>query len=147
MINEELIFLDKNFDSKKQVFEFLAQECTAKKISDNKEALMRALIGRENQGTTGMMNGFAIPHAKSEHIHQASIAIIKNNQGIEWESMDGELITFVIAMFIPENEKGTGHLNVLSKVARMLMKEDVKGQLKDAQTVSELKEILLANVN
>lgn len=147
MIKEELIFLNKKFETKGQVFEFLAETCEEFNISDSKEAVFDELNNRENQGTTGMMDGFAIPHAKSENINNVSVIVIKNDHGISWESMDGEDIDFIIGMFIPENEKGSGHLNLLSQIAKMLMKSDAKEKLKKSDSVDKIKEVLLNNIN
>lgn len=146
MINENLIFINKDFETKEEVFEFLSETSVTNDVSDEKNEVLSQLNERESQGTTGMMDGFSIPHAKSTHIKKASIIVIKNNKGIEWESMDGELIDFIIAMFIPENEKGEGHLRVLSQVAKMLMKPNIKTGLKKSQTASEIKSILEENI-
>lgn len=56
--------------------------------------------------------------------------------------MDGKKINFVISLLIPEEEKGTTHLQLLSKVARLLMKEEVKNLLKEAKSELEIEAIL-----
>lgn len=97
---------------------------------------------RENEGTTGMMDGFAIPHAKDQSIGEPSILIVTLEQGIEWNSLDGQLINFVIALFIPDSEAGTTHLKLLSAVARLLMRNEVTEQLKAAKSKTEIATLL-----
>jgi putative PTS system fructose-specific IIA component len=89
-----------------------------------------------------MMEGFAIPHAKDKSIVKPSIAILKLKTGVEWHSMDGQLINNVIALFIPEKEAGTTHLKVLSQIARLLVNKTFKEKIKETDTILELKELL-----
>lgn len=69
---------------------------------------------REEESTTGMMDGFAIPHAKDASIKDADIVIVRLNGKVDWKSLDGEGTDFVIALFIPDSEAGTTHLNFIS---------------------------------
>lgn len=126
MVNEELIFIDLDLTTQADVFDFLAETTVARQIATNKKDVQSALKKREEEGTTGMMDGFAIPHAKSDAITKPAILVIKLKQGIEWDSMDGQPTQYIIAMFIPTAESGSTHLKVLSQVARMLMKSDFK---------------------
>ena len=89
-----------------------------------------------------MMDGFAIPHAKSSNINKASLIIVKNEKGIAWDSLDGQPITFIIGLFIPEHQKGTAHLQLLSSVAKMLMIPAVIDQLKAADSQAEIVSII-----
>ncbi|WP_275574544.1 PTS sugar transporter subunit IIA [Enterococcus crotali] len=86
------------------------------------------------------MDGFAIPHAKSSAIKEASILIVKMKNPIEWDSLDGKPTEVIIALLIPEQEAGTTHLKLLSKVARLLMKDDFKTQLKELESAAEIAE-------
>ena len=133
-----------NIDSKSQqdVFALIAEEAVKQGYGDNKENILVGLKNSELEGTTGMMDGFAIPHAKSKSILKSSLIILKLNKGIEWDSMDGKKIEFVISLLIPEEEKGTSHLKLLSKVARLLMREDAKNDLKQATTETDIENVL-----
>ncbi len=59
---------------------------------------------------------------------------------IEWDSLDGKPTEVIIALLIPEQEAGTTHLKLLSKVARLLMKDDFKTQLKELESAAEIAE-------
>lgn len=128
MVNEKLIFIDLDLATQSDVFDFLSETTVANKIATNKNDVYLSLNKREEEGTTGMMDGFAIPHAKSDAITKPAIIVIKLKQGIEWDSMDGLPTQYIIAMFIPTAESGSTHLKVLSQVARMLMKSDFKDE-------------------
>ena len=139
---QKSILVDVFANSQKDIFKLISNEAVNKGYANDSNLLMEALINRENEGITGMMDGFAIPHAKSNTIKIPALIIFKLTNGVEWNSMDGKKINFVISLLIPEEEKGTTHLQLLSKVARLLMKEEVKNLLKEAKSELEIEAIL-----
>lgn len=142
MITENHIFLNQSYADKKDVFRFLADQAVVLGIAASAQPVYEALELRESEGTTGMMDGFAIPHAKSTAITEPSVMIVSFTSGVEWDSLDGQPICYAIALFIPDGEVGTTHLQLLSKIARMLMKQDFKEQFAAAQTPKALKDLL-----
>ena len=141
-IQEKNIFLEQTFQTQEEVFRFLSAEAVALGIASNQEEVYEKLIERENEGTTGMMDGFAIPHAKAATIHAPAIIIVKLVAGIEWQSLDGSQTDFVIALFIPDSEAGTTHLKLLSTVARLLMRQEITSGLKVANSAKEIMQLL-----
>ncbi|MBY5021067.1 fructose PTS transporter subunit IIA [Streptococcus suis] len=142
MIHQSLIEVGQVFTSQDAVFQHLSELIVHSGYATNSEAVFAALKQRESEGTTGMMDGFAIPHAKCSAIQRPGVAILKLEQGIEWHSMDGELIRYILALFIPEDESGTTHLKLLSQIARLLMREEFKTAFKAAETPSELEGLM-----
>ncbi|GEQ32990.1 PTS sugar transporter subunit IIA [Marinilactibacillus psychrotolerans] len=138
---QKSIIIDVSALTQQEVFNLISKEAVSNGYADNATLLLKALNEREAEGTTGMMDGFAIPHAKSKTIKKPAMVIFKLTEGVEWNSMDGKKIEFVISLMIPEKEKGTTHLQLLSKVARLLMKNDVKQLLKNANSASEIDSI------
>lgn len=142
MINEELVFVDQALSNQKDVFNFLAQVITNEGLATDEAQVHAALEKRESEGTTGMMDGFAIPHAKSSAIAKPAIVVMKLKAGIEWGSLDGKQTQYIITLFIPENESGDTHLKILSQVARMLLKEEFKEQFIQTNSSSELTNLI-----
>lgn len=141
------IFMNQDLSTQDEVFHFLAEKAEAAGYADDSEVVYFALTKREKEGTTGMMDGFAIPHGKSTAIIEPGILIVTLDQGVEWESMDGSKTDFVLSMLIPEADKGDGHLKILSQVARMLMKENVKTDLKNASKPEEIEAVIEEQIN
>lgn len=141
-LSENDVFLHQTFNTRDEMFDFLAEKTIQLGIATDKEEVKEKLVARELEGTTGMMDGFAIPHAKSSNINKASLIIVKNEKGIAWDSLDGQPITFIIGLFIPEHQKGTAHLQLLSSVAKMLMIPAVIDQLKAADSQAEIVSII-----
>ena len=92
---------------------------------------MNAFLAREAEGSTGMMEGFAIPHAKSDAITDAAVIVVKDDSGVTgWDTMDGAPVNVAIALLIPGAQAGTTHLKILSKVAEALMDEGFRATVK-----------------
>lgn len=87
IIQEEKIFLSQPLATQKEVFKFLAKQAVQTGISADEKHVYQRLVERENEGTTGMMDGFAIPHAKDQSIGEPSILIVTLDQGTEWNSL------------------------------------------------------------
>lgn len=142
LLNKDTIFLNQNFSTQEEIFSFIAKVAIDLNIADSREDVYKDLINRENQGTTGMMDGFAIPHASNNSIINPSIIIIKNNIGIEWNAMDGQAIDFIICLLIPSDQKSTTHLEILKDISKMLMHKDIRVNLHNSQNKEDILDIL-----
>ena len=142
MINQNAIFFNRELNSQDEVFHFLSKKAIELGIATNQEAVYKGFIEREQQGTTGMMDGFAIPHTKSKEILTPNIIIVRLEKGLDWNSMDGKPTLFIFSLLIPDGEAGTTHLKLLATVARMLMKANVKEALLGARTADQLEGVL-----
>lgn len=109
-------------------------------VSD-KEAYKEAVIERENLSTTGMVDGVAIPHARTTAITQAGIAAMTLPEGVDYESMDGQPTTLIFLIGAPDNGDNV-HLQVLSELSTLLMDHDFCEDLKNAGTPEEFLSII-----
>jgi len=82
--------------------------------------------------------GIAIPHCKDDSVNQAGFALIKLARKIEWESLDGEPVDYVIMLAAP-NTADNVHLKMLSSLAANLMDDDFRDALKAASTIDDIK--------
>lgn len=142
LIKTDHIFLKENFTTQDEVMHFLADQAVSLGLSKDENKVYAKLLEREAEGTTGMMDGFAIPHAKDTTITAADIIIVSLVNPVDWQSLDGSPTDFIIALFIPDSEAGTTHLKLLSSVARLLMHQDVTKGLKAAATPEEIANLL-----
>lgn len=147
LISQDAIFLNEDLPTQEATFHFIAQQAVALGVATDEAAVYDGLKAREAQGTTGMMDGFAIPHAKVAAITTPKIVMIKLANPVDWNSLDGTPSSFVISMLIPDSEAGTTHLRLLAQVARMLMKEDVKSALHAATTADEIEAVVKEQLN
>lgn len=135
------VLLDCSAATVDDALELIAERAVAFGLAEDAAAVRDAFKAREAEGTTGMMGGFAIPHAKSEAITASGVIVAKFSGGVEWASMDGEPITCAIALLTPASEAGTTHLQLLSKVAVLLMDEHFRSEVQaaaDAEAIAAL---------
>lgn len=133
-VKPELIFLDKTFTKKDDLLVFLSEEAAKAGIAVDAASAKAAFDQRESEMSTGVVDGFAIPHAKSDAITQASVIVIRSDKIIEdWESIDEKPINIAIALLVPDSEAGTTHIKLLSKVAVMLMDETFRDFVRAAK--------------
>lgn len=109
-------------------------------VSD-KEAYKEAVIERENLSTTGMVDGIAIPHARTTAITRAGIAAMTLPEGVDYQSMDGQPTTLIFLIGAPDNGDNV-HLQVLSELSALLMDHDFCEDLKNAGTPEEFLSII-----
>jgi PTS system fructose-specific IIC component len=138
LLQENQVSVHQDLKTQDEVFDFLAQQAVTTGIARNAAAVLKDLKKRELEGTTGMTDGFAIPHAKSEAITTPSILVVKLKEGIDWQSLDGQPINLVISLLIPADQAGQTHLQLLSKLATLLMKADFRQNLNDLNNPSAL---------
>lgn len=123
------VFLDNPASNVEEALGFLSDKAVELGIADDRDAVLAAFKEREDEGTTGMMGGFSIPHAKTDAIKDAAVLVVKYAGDVEWESMDEKPIRVSIALLVPGGEAGTTHLKLLSKVAVMLMDDGFRGAI------------------
>lgn len=112
-------------------------------IAEDSAALYAAFLKREAEGTTGMVEGFAIPHAKSDTVKTAQVMVLKSSEGIaSWETMDESPVTCAIALLVPESEAGTSHLQILSKVATALTDEAFRAAVKSTDDPAAIAKLI-----
>ena len=108
----------------------------AGKLSD-REQFKAAILKREEQGSTGLSNGIAIPHAKDFTVKKAAIAFGKSMTGVDFEALDGQPSHIFLMIAAPEGANQI-HLETLSRLAIILMKEEARQKLITASTVHEI---------
>lgn len=132
------VVLGADADSQLVVFGLIAEKAAELGITTDPAAVVQGLRNRESQGTTGLMDGIAIPHTKSPAISHPALVIVRLKGGVEWDSLDSKPIRLAIALLIPDGEAGTTHLKLLSRVAKTLMKPDVRAGLLNADSAEAI---------
>ena len=141
------VFLGNTATSVDEVLLFLSEKAVELGITDDVESTLEAFKNREAEGTTGMMEGFAIPHAKSDAITEAAVIVVKDESGVTgWDTMDGAPVNVAIALLIPGAQAGTTHLKILSKVAEALMDEDFRATVKGSTDAAEIAKTINARL-
>lgn len=146
-VKVENVFVAEDFASRDEALSFVSNQAVKAGLANDADAVMNAFLAREAEGTTGMMEGFAIPHAKSDAINEAAVIVVKDESGVTgWDTMDGAPVNVAIALLIPGAQAGTTHLKILSKVAEALMDEDFRATVKGSTDAAEIAKTINARL-
>ena len=138
MVNEKLVNFGYEAKTKDDVIKGLGKMMyDAGKVNDLNKYI-EGLYEREAVFSTGVGNGVAIPHCKSDCVREAAFTLVKLKNSEEWETQDGRPVDYVIMLAAP-NTSDNAHLEMLSKLAANLMDDDFRETLKGASTVEEIK--------
>ena len=99
------------------------------------------VYAREEESTTGIGEGIAIPHGKCDAVKTPGLAAMVIKNGVDYDSLDGEPVTLLFLIAAP-NTKDNVHLDVLSKLSVMLMDENFTTSLRNAKSVEEFLQII-----
>ena len=138
------IQVDVAVTSRNDALKYLADFAVKNKLANDSDAVYDSYLKREKEGSTGMTDGFAIPHAQSAAIAKSSMIVLKLKEPIDWQSLDGKKIDTVISFLIPETDSNA-HLQYLSNTAKLLTHEDFIASLKKANTPEEIQALFENN--
>ena len=147
LIDENLIILDSECKTKVEAIEKLVDLLNASGVLENRDEFLKVVMERETKSPTGLEDGLAIPHGKSTTVKSAKISAMRlKNKITDWESVDEDNeveLAFLIA--IPDSEKGSTHIEVLSNLTTPFMEDGFLDELKNAKTKKEFLDIILKN--
>jgi PTS system fructose-specific IIC component len=141
LLTKNTIILDLHADSKETVIDELIEQLQNAGKLNNKEEYKKAILARENQSTTGIGEGIAIPHAKTNAVKEPAIAFGRSSNGIDYESLDGNRahLFFMIAAYEGAN---SDHLQTLSRLSSFLMDSAFRSKLESAVSKEEILEAI-----
>ena len=142
VITEDLITLEMVAKDKEEAILELTELLAEKGIVTDVSGFSADVFKRETEGMTGIGNGIAIPHGKSDSVSQTSLVVGKTKQPIEWESLDEEPVQVIILFAVRNTDANTMHIKLLQKVAMLLADEEFIENMISAETKTEMLELL-----
>jgi PTS system nitrogen regulatory IIA component len=109
-------------------------------LIENQEDVLKAIIEREKKMSTGMNNGVAIPHGKTDSVKQLVTAVALKKAGIDFDATDGKPSTIFIMTISPLSRSGP-HIQFLAEVSKILRDARCRQRLLNAKTVEEVKQV------
>ena len=129
LLSKDSILLNASPKNKAEAIDLLVDlQVKGGKITD-RETYKQGILAREENGSTAVGEGIAIPHAKSPNVTAPSIVFARLGAGVEWNALDGEPVDTVINILVPKDGSNT-HLQLLAKLARNLVHKDFVAKLK-----------------
>lgn len=113
------------------------------KLNDREE-YKKEILKRESQSSTGMEEGIAIPHGKTDAVKIPTVAIGISKKGVDYESLDGKPSHLFFMIAAPANSNNS-HIELLSKITTLLLEDDIREALINAKSKEEVLDILIKN--
>ena len=130
------IQIDLKSQTKKEVLKELVHLIANAHEIKNSGGILDALLEREELGSTGIGQGIAIPHGKSEAASKVVAALGVSKRGIDFDALDGEPVYLFFMLVAPSNAAGI-HLKILAKISRLLKDKFFRQALREAKTSEE----------
>lgn len=140
MFSKECMILNLKATSKQQVLEELTSVLAKNNKIENEKSFLEVVLKRENECSTGIGMGIAIPHGKSDLVKETAIVFGRSEQGIDYDSIDEEPAFFFFLIAV-QTEASNLHLKALSDISRKLMHAEIREKLRKITSFEEFIEI------
>lgn len=142
LLRTDLMIMDLKAQTKAEVIDEMVRNLFEKGVIKDEEAYKKDIIKREEEGSTGMGDGIAIPHAHNEAVNEPAVMFAKSQAGVDYDSLDGQPAHLFFMIAAPEGGDNT-HLQALAALSQVLMNPDVTSALKSADTPERFRQSLL----
>jgi len=141
LLSVESIELQGSAAGKKEVLDKMVDLMAKSGKINDVETYRKGVYAREEEGTTGIGEGIAIPHCKSAAVTKPGLAAMVIPDGVDFDALDGEKVSLIFLIAAPNTEDNV-HLDVLSKLSVLLMDENFTADLRNARTVDEFLKVI-----
>ncbi len=142
LLTPKCIFIDIEITSKKKLLELIAS-VVADRSHLSEAAVYSSLLSRERLGSTALGSGFAVPHARLEHLENVLACFLRLKEPVNFEAPDGQPVDLVFTIVIPE-EATDEHLVILSSLAKVFSRQEVCEAIRKAASRDEIAKIIEA---
>ncbi len=134
------VFTDADISSKKRLLEFIAEKA-AVDIPISQDTIFNKLLERERLGSTGLGQGFAVPHARLDSLEETRASFVKLDTPINYDAMDHKPVDLIFVLLIPEvcTEE---HLQILANLARIFSQPEIPDKIRDCQSAHDIIQLI-----
>jgi PTS system fructose-specific IIC component len=140
-MNKDLIFVTDKVKGKYELLEDMVDRTLGKGVIMTREPIIHEIKKREKLESTGVIEGVAIPHARTEAVKDLLLEIAIVKDGLDFESLDNKPVYIVFLIVAPE-EARKKYIRVLARISRMCRQKDFRERLKDADSPEDVYEII-----
>ena len=141
LLDKRSISLSEQPKSKNEALDLAVELMVKSGRINDKEAYRRQVYAREEESTTGIGEGIAIPHGKCGAVDRPGLAAMVVKEGVEFDALDGEPVSLIFLIAAPDTEDNV-HLDVLSKLSVLMMDDDFANDLRNAASEEEFLAII-----
>ena len=141
LLKEKYINLSLKENTKKKIIVELVNIIALSGKLKGRKAVANLILKREKLGSTGIGNGVAIPHVKSDKVKDFIIAFARHNRGVDFGALDGEKTYLFFILASPETKVGA-HLKILADISRLVKDKFIVERLKSAGDKKEILKVI-----
>jgi fructose-specific PTS system IIA-like component len=142
LVESDLVITGSHSASKEEAIKEVVDRLYTLGRTNQPRVVEAALWQREATYSTGFGHGFAIPHCKTNAVAANSLVLLKLQQPVPWGALDGEPVSVMLLLTMRESEQTNGHMKIFSKLARRLMHEEFREQLRTENDPEKLCQML-----
>lgn len=136
-LGSDNIILDLKSRTKQGVIEEMLEHLKARGLLRKKEGALKAILERENKMSTGMENGIAIPHGKTDTVNSLVAAVALSRQGVDFKCIDKKPAYIFIMTISPLSQSGP-HIQFLAEVSKVLKKPEARRKILKAEKAEDV---------
>lgn len=140
--SESLIETNLKGETRDEIIDELIEKLDKAGVLANKQQFQETILAREQEGTTGLGMGIAIPHGKSTAVKTPTVTFGIKQDGVDWKSLDGSKAKLIFMIAVPEERAGDDHLQILQMLSRKLMDETYREKLLHVSSTREAFQLL-----
>ncbi len=140
ILNEKVIVTNLPGTTKNEILNAMIELAAKSDRVTDKERMRSAILEREKIMSTGVGSGFAIPHGKTDAVQDIVAAFAITEQPIDYQSLDDQPVRIVFLLVGKDNSVGP-HIKLLSRISRLMNKEEFRKKLLEAKSPSEIMQI------
>lgn len=137
LLRKDIMIMDMKASDKSAAIDEMVASLATNNVVNDAETFKEAIIKREEQTSTGLGDGIAMPHAKTDAVNEATVLFAKSENGLDYEALDGQPTFLFFMIAVPDGANDT-HLETLAALSRMLIDQDFVALLKQASTPEEV---------
>ena len=142
ILNKNLVCLDLPGESKQEVIEAILDVIMKTGKVKDRGAALTCILDREQKMSTGVQEGIAIPHGKTEAVDELLVCVAVKKEGIDFEALDGKKSRIFIMTLSPVNRIGP-HIQFLAEISKMLRHKETREKMLSAGSADELLDLIL----
>ena len=140
LLATERVFTTAEISSKKRLLEFIAEKA-AVKLELPKSEIYNQLLERERLGSTGLGEGFAVPHARLNNLTQTHACFVKLDEAVNYDANDRQPVDLVFVILIPEASTEE-HLRILASLAKIFSDQSVCDRIRKSESTEQILDII-----
>ncbi|GAB6683279.1 fructose-specific PTS transporter subunit EIIC [Streptococcus uberis] len=137
LLKKDLMLLDLQATCKEAAIDEMISRLVSKNVVSDFDTFKKGIMAREAQTSTGLGDGIAMPHSKNAAVREASVLFAKSNNGVDYESLDGQPTDLFFMIAAPDGANDT-HLAALAQLSQYLLKDGFADKLRQATSADEV---------